>query len=89
MRKADEEAIAYADEQLKLYRPDIASMDIARSRKMGTNVFNGIDVERAYALGYEAGAKEVIDELERTISVSEDGWLESNLKKLINEMRGE
>ena len=62
-RKADEEAIAYADEQLKLYRPDIASMEIARSRKMAINVFNGTDVERAYALGYEVGAKFVFDKI--------------------------
>ena len=34
------------------------------------------------------GANAVLEEIERTMSVSEDGWLESNLKRLVNELKG-
>ena len=37
---------------------------------------------------YIQGAKDVLTELELTISVSENGWLEGNLKKLIDELKG-
>ena len=40
-------------------------------------------------MSYIQGAKDVLRELELTISVSEDGWLESNLKKLIKQLKGE
>ena len=36
---------------------------------------------------YLQGARDVLNELELTISVSEDGWLESNLKTLIRELK--
>jgi hypothetical protein len=38
---------------------------------------------------YCMGANAVLEEIERTMSVSEDGWLESNLKKLVKELKGE
>ena len=38
---------------------------------------------------YAEGAKDILCELERTISVSKKGWLESNLKKLIKELKGD
>lgn len=34
------------------------------------------------------GAKAVLDELEMTLSVSEEGYLRSNLEKLIRELKG-
>lgn len=36
---------------------------------------------------YLQGARDVLNELELTISVSEDGWLENNLKTLIRELK--
>lgn len=36
---------------------------------------------------YLQGARDVLAELELTISVSEDGWLERNLKTLIKELK--
>ena len=66
-READEQAIEYADEQLRLYRPDIASMEIARSRKMGINVFNGADIENTFAVGYESGAYDVLNEFQKIL----------------------
>ena len=36
---------------------------------------------------YLQGARDVLTELELTISVSEKGWLESNLKRLIKELK--
>ena len=38
---------------------------------------------------YIQGAKDVLNELILTMSVSEDGWLESNLKTLIKELKGD
>ena len=36
---------------------------------------------------YLQGARDVLTEIELTISVSKEGWLESNLKKLIKELK--
>ncbi|MBQ9646141.1 MAG: hypothetical protein IJV24_07280 [Prevotella sp.] len=38
---------------------------------------------------YAKGADEVLREVQMTISVLEDGYLESNLRKLIKELKGE
>lgn len=46
--------------------------------------FDGFQLEQAYC----DGAMFVIDEVLRTISVSEEGWLEKNLLKLIKQLKG-
>jgi len=37
---------------------------------------------------YMQGAKDILAEFEMTISVSEEGWLKSNLEKLIKQLKG-
>ena len=52
------------------------------------NGWNDWDENEVLRKGYILGAKAVLEEIERTMSVSEDGWLESNLKKLVKELKG-
>ena len=66
-KEAYEQAIDYADKQLSLYRPDIAEDNYCRSRKMSIKVFNGTDVESAYATGFEAGANDILDEFQKVL----------------------
>ena len=44
---------------------------------------------KAFEQGYELAVNAVLEEVSRTISVSEKGRLESNLKSLIKELQGE
>ena len=76
--------------------PELAESDDEKIRKaqldywrsVGGKEWHGVPVQEAIAWLEKQGAQQVVlDELEMTLSVSEEGYLRSNLEKLIKEFK--
>ena len=58
MSKAEEKAIAYADNKLQIVDPEFAKSSYLRHNKMGVRLFSGDDIEEAYQDGYYQAEKD-------------------------------